>query len=144
MRKIACAAALALVSVLAVGCSSTAEGPESASTSSSASTSAVTWPSLPTTGFVTGRAAAPEDVESGSAGFLMQADGNVIGVPIDIIVPQYAWHKDQETGTRTPGIIIQAEAARGQELAAMRTNSGEMLVAFLWEFELLGTVRPAR
>ncbi len=105
---------------------------------------AVSWPPLPESGFITGRPATDADVAAGRAGFSAVADGEVIGQPIDIDIPQYAFHLDAASGRRTPGVIIQAEEARGSRMATMRTTTGEYLVGLLWEFELLGTDTPQR
>ena len=69
----------------------------------------ISWPPLPKKGFVKGRAASFEDVELGNAGFYFKIEGRIIGVPLDIAIPQYAIHRNSETGEQTPGIIIQGE-----------------------------------
>lgn len=72
----------------------------------------------------------------------MQAEGRVIGQPLPITVPQYAFHVS-ESGQRTPGIIIQAEVGQGIPMLGMRTLSdGTLLAALEWEYVLLGTSVP--
>ncbi len=91
-------------------------------------------------GYVTGRAATVEDVNAGNAGFVLQ-DGDVpIGMPIAMLIPQYARFKDESETVLV--VLIQAEEARGQRLAAGRTMKGEVVVGLLSDFTLLGTVRP--
>ncbi len=96
----------------------------------------VAWPPLPKTGFIAGRAATEADVQAGNAAF---AAG---GQPVRIPVPQYAFHVDDK-GSRTPGIIIQAEEAGGVRMLGMRELKGEVIVGLYQEFELLGTAPPA-
>jgi hypothetical protein len=101
------------------------------------------WPPLPTEGFVAGRAATPEDVHAGRAAFSMQDDGQPIGEPLPVPVPQYAFHVAQ-SGERTPGIIIQAEVGKGIAVYGMRTIPDGALVSGLEaEFALLGTSVPS-
>jgi len=69
----------------------------------------------------------------------LQVDGQPIGHPLGISVPQYAFHIDQKTKQRTPCVIIQAEEARGQRLIGCRTlPDGEIMAALFHEFEMLG------
>ncbi|MBV8650675.1 MAG: hypothetical protein JO255_04360, partial [Alphaproteobacteria bacterium] len=44
----------------------------------------VTWPALPATGFVAGRAALPEDIDKGDAVFAVKATK-----PLPVTIPQY-------------------------------------------------------
>ena len=100
------------------------------------------WPELPKKGFVSGRPATPDDIDTGNAVFVLEAAGKVIGKPLDITIPQYAYHVDKKTGKRTPGIIIQAEQAQGNKIVGMRTLSGTEIAGLLREYELLGTEQP--
>lgn len=100
------------------------------------------WPELPKEGFITGRAATRDDIDNGHAVFVLEAAGKIIGQPLDITIPQYAYHVDKKTGERTPGIIIQAEQARGNKIVGMRTFNGTEIAGLLREYELLGTARP--
>jgi hypothetical protein len=96
------------------------------------------WPPLPTTGYVSGRAAVPEDIGAGNAVFVAEIGGQYIGEPLDIEVPQYALHVDAASQHRTRVIIIQAERAAGIDMVGYRTLAGEFGAATLPEFELLG------
>jgi len=98
-----------------------------------------TWPPLPKTGFVAGRAATQADVNSGSAGFAISGNG-VVGSPLSITIPQYAYFNDN--GTMVPVVLIQAEAAQGKQLAAGKKADGSIVVGFLSDFTLLGTQPP--
>lgn len=97
------------------------------------------WPPLPEAGFVAGRAANQDDVDRGSAGFAVGGNG-VVGSPLAIAIPQYAYFNDN--GTRVPVVLIQAETAQGKKLAAGKTADGGIVVAFLSDFTLLGTQPP--
>jgi len=104
----------------------------------------VTWPTLSEFAFISDRAATTEDVSEGRAVFVLQDAGKPIGEPIGIPVPQYAIHRDKETGTQTPCVIIQAEQARGQRLiGASMLPHRSIMAGFLQEFELLGTTPPS-
>jgi len=95
----------------------------------------------PVPGYIAGRAATVHDVDAGNAGFVLQDGGVPIGKPIAIVIPQYARFKD---GTdRVMVVLIQAEEARGQRVAAGRTIKGEIVVGLLSDFTLLGSTRPS-
>ncbi|MFN7988659.1 MAG: hypothetical protein U0529_14440 [Thermoanaerobaculia bacterium] len=103
----------------------------------------VKWPPLPTSGFVSGRAATSEDAAAGRAAFSAQAGDAVIGKPLALTVPQYAYHID-ESGKRTPGILIQAEEVRGVRMVGFQPLGRDDFLAVLEsEVELLGTMVPA-
>ena len=100
----------------------------------------ITWPKLQEFAATTGRPASEEDVKLGAAVFVLKDGEQPIGKPINIPLPQYAFHVNQESGRRTPCVIIQAEEARDQKfVGAIQLPNKEPLVAFLFEFELLGT-----
>jgi hypothetical protein len=104
----------------------------------------IQWPPLSNYPGVSGRAATTADVDAKKAVFVLQADGQPIGRPLAIKVPQYAFHIEEGTKHRTPCVIIQAEEARGQQLIGCRKlPEGELLVAMVSEFELLGETPPA-
>ena len=110
----------------------------------------VTWPALPTDGFVSGRSASKEDVGAGRAAFSADSNGRGASTPIPHAVPQYAFHVD-DAGKRTPGIIIQAEQAGSLRIIGFKPlSSNELMAATEKEFEFLGTdvpsfgVRPSR
>lgn len=97
------------------------------------------WPDLPTTGFISGRAATVEDVGAGNAAFSMQG----AGVPLSIDIPQYVLWKDED-GKQHPMILIQAEKAPdGTKIVGLRAVDGSDTVATLPEITLLGTKKPA-
>lgn len=101
------------------------------------------WPDLPEQEFVRGRPATESDVDAGHAAFVLQPQGKQMPTALRIQIPQYAYHRDGETGVRTPGIIIQAEQAAGTRIVGMRKLEGGALMAGLVEeFEFLGTRRP--
>ena len=96
------------------------------------------WPELPTSGFVSGRAATEADVAAGNAAFSLQGAGR----PLALAIPQYAiWRS--EDGARVPVIVVQAEAAPdGAEIIGLRKPDGSEIVATRAEVTLLGTERP--
>jgi hypothetical protein len=100
----------------------------------------VTWPSLPTAGFVAGRSATKQDVEAGRAVFVAEEGAAVIGKPMPIAIPQYAWFKDGSA--RLPSIVIQAEEANGQGIVGARLLNGKHIAGLITDFELLGTKAP--
>ena len=103
----------------------------------------VSWPNLSVFTGTTGRPATDDDVKAGSAVFILQSEGEAIGTPIDIPIPQYAYHVDQESGKKTPCVVIQAEEANGQEVVgALQVSDRSALAGLLFEFEFLGTTEP--
>jgi hypothetical protein len=98
------------------------------------------WPPLPTTGYIAGRAATKEDVAAGRAVFVAARGNVVIGRPMSIQVPQYAW--STADGKKEPAVIIQAEEAGGQKLVGARLVSGGLVAGLITDFELLGTKAP--
>jgi len=74
----------------------------------------------------------------------MQDGGTPIGQPIDIVLPQYAFHLDADTGKKERCIVIQAEEARGRRLiGAYALPDRQLLAGFYNEFQLLGTTSPS-
>src|SRR5882672_9846635 len=61
---------------------------------------------------LTGRAATQDDVGAGRAVF---AAPGADSKPIDLKLPRCAIHTDQQTGKKTPVIVVQAEDARGNK-----------------------------
>ena len=103
----------------------------------------ISWPALPKKGFVTGRAATYEDVEQGKAAFYFKLEGKISGVPLDIAIPQYAIHINNDTGERTQGIIIQAENFGDIAMIAMRRiDNWDLVMGSMDDFQLLGTKTP--
>jgi hypothetical protein len=99
------------------------------------------WPPLPTSGFLKGRPAKQDDVTQGNAAFMLPGSQ-----AMNIVIPQYGYHNDPDSGKRVPGIVIQAERAPdGKELAGMkRLDDGSFVVGLIKEFTLLGTSQPAK
>lgn len=93
------------------------------------------WKPLPTSGFLAGRAAQVADVERGDAVFVAAVDDKVIGVPINITIPQYAYIRS----SRAQVVVVQAEEANGLRMYGIRDFSGVETVALEEELELLGT-----
>lgn len=95
---------------------------------------------LPTSGFVSGRAATEKDVEAGNAIFVARVEGAIIGKPIAVTIPQYAYWS-QPNG-KTLVVVVQAEEADGMRLFGLRDSAGGEIVATEPEIELLGTTAP--
>ena len=101
------------------------------------------WPSLDDIDSVSGRAASKADVEAGRAVFLLQSEDVSKGTPLEIAIPQYAYHVDAEKNERTPVVIIQAEELQNNRIVgALSIESGEFIAALFSEFEFLGSVAP--
>ena len=100
----------------------------------------VNWPPLPTKGYIVGRAATQADVKAGRAVFVAGQGHTVIGKPLPLKIPQYAWLKQDQT--KIPVIIVQAEEANGFRLVGARYLNGEDVIGGANDFELLGTKAP--
>ena len=99
------------------------------------------WPVLPTKGFIPGRAATQQDVIDGNAIFVAKIGDMVIGKPISVTIPQFAYWTDA-TGKKVPGVIVQAEEANGLRIFGFRDSAGKDYVATEPEIDLLGTTPP--
>jgi hypothetical protein len=133
-----CQSIFILLAVLVVGCD-TSNNNHAKKTE----TNATMWPKLDEIGAVSGRSATSEDVAAGRAVFVLQSNGTPIGKPLEIVVPQYAYHVDPETGTRTAGIIIQAEDAGMHKIVGFLALPDKSILAGTFaEFELLGIKPP--
>ena len=98
------------------------------------------WPPLPSKGFIRGRAATVADVNAGNAVFVAKAGDRIVGRPLEIAIPQYAYLIDADSEKRIRVVIIQAEHAQELDLIGYRElATGEEGIATLPEFELLGT-----
>jgi hypothetical protein len=99
------------------------------------------WPPLPTTGFVSGRAATDKDVAEGNAVFVLRAYGTAFGKPLDIVIPQYAYliRSGQQ---RLPVIVVQAEEGKGIKIFGIRDLDGKTATAKQSELQLLGAHPP--
>ena len=100
------------------------------------------WPALPKQGFISGRTATRADVAAGNAAFVPEVGGVSVGQPLAIVIPQYAYYKNQMN--RTPVIIIQAENVQGMNMLGARLANGKHVVGLLENFELLGTTPPRK
>jgi hypothetical protein len=100
----------------------------------------IQWPPLPREGFIVGRAATKADVEAGNAVFVAADGDRVIGNPIALDIPQYAYFNDR--GVRVPAIVLQAEEARGKKLLGARLVNGQFVAGLITDFTLLGKERP--
>jgi hypothetical protein len=78
------------------------------------------WPELPENGFIVGRTANRKAVQDGNAVFVLEQDGVPASRPINMVVPQYAYHVDRATGKGTPCIVLQAEEFRGVQMIGSR------------------------
>jgi hypothetical protein len=99
------------------------------------------WPPLPAKAFISGRAANEQDIKDGNAIFVAKIGGTIIGKPLPVTVPQYAYWTDG-SGEKVPVIIVQAEEAIGMQLFGFRDASGADYAATGPEIELLGTRIP--
>ena len=106
-----------------------------AGTSTAANTD---WPPLPSQGFISGRPAQATDVQNGDAIFVAAVQGKVIGKPLPIKIPQYAYVRD----THERVILVQAEDANGIKLFGVRGLDGKEAVVRDGDLELLGTQKP--
>ncbi|SFW20267.1 hypothetical protein [Luteibacter sp. UNCMF366Tsu5.1] len=126
--------ATCVFSVLAIG---------ALSLSASSTASGITWPELPKDCFVRSRPATQADAKRGCAVFVIEKGGVIGGMPMDIQIPQYAWHIDQPSAKRTAVILIQAEESSGIKAVGYREVSSHSLgAALLSEMILLGTDKP--
>src|SRR5207302_866893 len=102
------------------------------------------WPPLSEFKSTHGRAANAADVNDGAAIFVLGDKEKPSGNPINIALPQYAFHVDSETGKKTPCIVIQAEEIEGRRLiGALLLPKRGALAGFFNEFELLGSKNPS-
>ena len=104
---------------------------------------AIVWPSLADVDSVSGRAATQADIDAGRAVFLLQSKDVSKGIPIDIAIPQYAYHVDSDKNVRTAVVVIQAEQLDDSRVVgALDVKTGQFIAALLWEFELFGSEPP--
>jgi hypothetical protein len=96
------------------------------------------WPPLPSTGFITGRAAVAADVEKGNAIFVGMKQGKPVGKPIAVPLPQYGIL----TVPNLPVIVVQAEDVDGEKLFGTRDFAGGEYVVKQEHLKLLGTKKP--
>jgi hypothetical protein len=90
--------------------------------------------------FISGVSATADDVSNHRAVFTIN---NGAGNPIDIPIPQYAWHIHHETGERTLWVVVQAEEQAGiRAYGAIDTQTGGSMTGLETEFELIGEKAP--
>lgn len=92
------------------------------------------WPPLPKKAFVRGRPAQEQDVKEGRAAFAASENGKIIGKPMAIVIPQYAYH----TQLKMYVIVIQAEDAMGIPMVGVRDFKGTSYVTLRSELQFLG------
>ena len=102
---------------------------------------AQSWPSLPTTGFISGRPATDKDVIDGNAVFALRAYGVPFGKPLDVTIPQYAYLR-KKGHEPIAVIVVQAELGKGLKIFGVRDLSGKAATAKESELQLLGTHPP--
>ncbi|MBC7756536.1 MAG: hypothetical protein H7Z20_07855 [Bdellovibrio sp.] len=101
---------------------------------------AESWPALPAADFTKGRAATRDDVDEGRAVFVGEANNIMIGSPIDITIPQYAYlNRD---GKKLAVIVIQAEQVQNEKIIGAKMLNGQDIAGFMQDFELLGNQTP--
>ena len=99
------------------------------------------WPDLPTTGFMSGRAATMEDLKSGQAAFVSMVGETPTGRPHDIPIPQYALAR-LDSDAHVPVIVIQAEDTPKGTIVGAISLEGNVHVLMLEELRLLGVQVP--
>ncbi|ACB63708.1 hypothetical protein BamMC406_1217 [Burkholderia ambifaria MC40-6] len=103
----------------------------------------VDWPELPKTCFVSQRPANVEDVRKGCAAFLIGGPERSVGMPLNVQIPEYAYHVDSASGKKTPVILLQAEEHSSIKAVGYReVGTSSIGAALLSEMQLLGTSKP--
>ena len=96
------------------------------------------WPPLSDFSATVGRLATAEDTRANRAAFLLESNGVRIGAPIAMTLPCYAWHVDQESGSRERCIIFQAEEADGKRyFGGWSLDEKRQIVGFDTDFEVV-------
>lgn len=110
----------------------------------------IEWPDLPKGCFVSARPATASDIRKGCAVFMLgkgkafagEAETSA-GTPLNIKIPQYAWHVDEKSGKKAPVVLIQAEEISGVKTVGFKNLDSQSLgVALLSEMILLGRTKP--
>jgi len=78
--------------------------------------------------------ATQEDVDAGLAVFAVTNDDSQL---LDVKLPCCAIHTDQQTGKKTPVIVVQAEYAAGAKIIGYRFLNGDAGICPYSELELL-------
>jgi hypothetical protein len=103
----------------------------------------VDWPELPKPCFVSQRPANMEDVRKGCAAFLISGPERSLGLPLNIQIPEYAYHVDSASGKKTPVILLQPEEHSSIKAVGYReVGTSSIGAALLSEMQLLGTSKP--
>lgn len=103
------------------------------------------WPDLSKTCFVKSKPASDEDAKKGCAAFVIKKGEQLIGTPINIEIPQYAYHVDHTTGKKTPVVIIQAEENSNIKAVGYKeVGTSTYGAALLEEMNLLGSKKPPK
>ncbi|VAW77471.1 hypothetical protein MNBD_GAMMA12-1469 [hydrothermal vent metagenome] len=101
------------------------------------------WPDLKKVSHTKGRAANKNDLSLHRAAFVLKLKGVPAGVPIKMVIPQYAIHTDQATGVETPVVIIQAEHIRKFiAYGYLNLRTGAIKVTYPEEIKFLGIKKP--
>lgn len=102
------------------------------------------WPNLTDFIATSGRLATKEDTQANQAAFLLHnADGERIGLPVDLLLPQFAFYLDHETHSRERCVMLQAEEADGKVyFGGWLIDEQSQVVGFDSDFELLGSETP--
>ncbi|MCP4177137.1 MAG: hypothetical protein GY756_05160 [bacterium] len=97
------------------------------------------WPPLSDFKFIKDRYATEVDVKNGSAVFVIKVEEQYKGIPIDIQIPQYAIHINQDTQKQSKCIVIQAEVFGDLKVfGAVIIDNDEYMAGLDFEFRLLG------
>ncbi len=103
----------------------------------------VNWPELPKTCFVSRRPSTVSDLSQNCAAFLIGGPEKSGGTPLDIQIPQYAFHVDGASGKKTPVIVLQAEERSGIKAVGYKeVQTSTIGAGLLSEMQLLGTSKP--
>jgi hypothetical protein len=90
------------------------------------------------------RLATQEDINAGRAAFLVPGQRGPAGKPMDLEVPQYAYHVGKEKRIKIPGILIQAVEVNGVKIVAFASLPDRKFhIATIDEFQLLGVQSPS-
>ncbi len=103
----------------------------------------IDWPELPKTCFVSRRPATVDDLNRGCSAFLIGGPEKSAGTPLNILIPQYAFHVNGASGKKTAVIVVQAEEQAGIKAVGYKeVNTSRTGAALLSEMQLLGTNKP--
>ena len=96
------------------------------------------WPNINSFEATIGRLATAEDTHENRASFLLTSNGKRIGEPINLRLPRFAWHLDEESEKKRRTVVSQAEEADGKRyFGGWLLDDEVQIVGFEQEFELL-------